>query len=269
MKRSIICICLVLVFLFSACEKKVAITTETIPTIETIKETTKEIIKDTTVIETTEEITIESTEENIEETTVELLEEIIETQSSVEDVKLATESDIESTENETKADLEYDNTATEKYRSEAVPLREKNVVEINAWEYGKTPLEWIYVKPNTQIICNNTPNNSVNFSYKKQASSGSKGCFMPIFIKSNSVGDDYDGRLYSIYDYTKREPKEMLWSDTATFESLVYRDYQVKELLEKKYDVERVTRNIMKVKDTYVNIVYVTELDEIIDKYYK
>lgn len=163
----------------------------------------------------------------------------------------------------------YDNTTSEKYKSEAVPLRERNVVEINDWEYGRTPLEWIYVKPNTQIICNNTPNNSINFSYKKQASSGSKGCFMPVFTNSKSFSDDYDGRFYSIYDYTKYQPREMYWSDTATFESLIYKGYQVKELLQKKYDVVRITRNLIMIGDTYVNIVYVSELDEIIEKYCK
>ena len=233
-KRIIICL-MILSVLLSACGTKKTVQSVVSPTIESTKENRTQVETTTkkSIVETTEEITTE------EETT-----------EIVKDM-----------------DLEYDNTAREKHMSSNVPSKEKNVVDIKVWEYGMTPLEWIYVKPNTQIICNNTPNNSVNFSYKKQASSGSKGCFMPVFIKCDVVGDDYDGRMYSMYDYTKYEPQDMLWSDTETFEALVYKDYQVKELLAKKYDVERVTRNLIKVKDTFVNVVYVDELDEIIDKY--
>ena len=217
------------------------------------------------IIESTTETEESSKRESIDENTSE----VQEMEEATQEESIKEESTTEQETIQVDIDLEYDNTAREKYMSSNVPSKERNVVDIKQWEYGMTPLEWVYINPNTQIICNNTPNNSVNFSYKKQASSGSKGCFMPVFIKCNVVGDDYDGRMYSMYDYTKMEPEDMLWSDTKTFESLIYKDYQVKELLSKKYDVERVTRNLIKVKDTFVNVVYVDELDEIIEKYYK
>ena len=281
-KKIIVCIMMLSLFLSSCGSKKTAQSVVN-PTIETTKESTTQVETTTKerIVETTEETTTEK-ETIIEETTEEestdegttvnksTKSEAVEESTTENETETEKEESSESEEETTEIikDLEYDNRAREKHMSYSVPSKEKNVVDIKEWEYGMTPLEWIYVKPNTQIICNNTPNNSVNFSYKKQASSGSKGCFMPVFIKCNVVGDDYDGRMYSMYDYTKYEPEDMLWSDTETFEALVYKDYQVKELLAKKYEVERVTRNLIKVKDTFVNVVYIDELDEIIDKYF-
>ena len=224
-------------------------------------------IKQLHTVEETTEI-VETTEETVEETTEETIESS-ETTDNIQNTNESDETEVESSEEFEPLKTEYDNTTKEQFQSLNVPSKERNVIYIDEWEYGRTPLEWIYVKPNTQIICNNTPNNSVNFSYKKKATSGSKGCFIPIFIESNSFGSDYDGRFYSMYDYTKYEPEDMTWSDTKTFESLIYEGHQVKEILSKKYDLQRVTRNLMKVGDTFINVVYVDELDEIIEKYYK
>ena len=156
----------------------------------------------------------------------------------------------------------YSNIAKEKHKSNAVPFSEANVVDLKAWEYGRTPIAWIYVAPNTQIISNNSPNRSANYGYKVGASSGSKGCYMTIFSKGECHGADWDGRLYCFEDYKKSTPEEMKF-DTK-FEDLKYGDYNVKELLSKRYKLEEVTSGVFKANGTYINVIYVSELDDII-----
>lgn len=156
----------------------------------------------------------------------------------------------------------YSNIAKEKHKSDAVPFSEANVVDLKAWEYGRTPIAWIYVAPNTQIISNNSPNRSANFGYKVGASSGSKGCYMTIFSKGECHGADWDGRLYCFEDYKKSTPEEMKF-DTK-FEDLKYGDYNVKELLSKRYKLEEVTDGVFKANGVYINVIYVSELDDII-----
>lgn len=156
----------------------------------------------------------------------------------------------------------YSNIAKEKHKSDAVPFSEANVVDLKAWEYGRTPIAWIYVAPNTQIISNNSPNRSANFGYKVGASSGSKGCYMTIFSKGECHGADWDGRLYCFEDYKKSTPEEMKF-DTK-FEDLKYGEYSVKELLSKRYKLEEVTDGVFKANGAYINVIYVSELDDII-----
>lgn len=158
----------------------------------------------------------------------------------------------------------YSNVAKEKYQSKSVPA-EQNAIILSAWEYGRTPIIWIYVAPNTQLICNNSPNRSENFGYKAMASSGSKGCYIPIFSRGESYGQDFDGRLYSFDDYKKTSPEEMKFDNK--FSDLQYKDYNVKELLSKKYNIVDVSDGLVRVGDTLVNVVYVDELDNIIDRY--
>ncbi len=156
----------------------------------------------------------------------------------------------------------YSNIAKEKHQSAELPFSEKNVVDLKAWEYGRTPIAWIYVAPNTQIISNNSPNRSANFGYKVGASSGSKGCYMTIFSKGECHGADWDGRMYCFEDYKKTTPEEMKF-DTK-FEDLKYGEYNVKELLSKRYKLEEVTSGVYKANGTYINVIYVSELDDII-----
>ena len=157
----------------------------------------------------------------------------------------------------------YTNIAKEKHQSISAPSSEKNVIELSAWEYGKTPITWIYVAPNTQIISNNSPNRSANFAYKLSASSGEKGCYMTIFSKGESYGADWDGRFYCFEDYKKTSPEEMKF-DTK-FSDLKYGDYNIKELLSKRYKIEDISDGVVKANGTYVNVIYVSELDDIIE----
>lgn len=157
----------------------------------------------------------------------------------------------------------YDNKSFEKTLSKTAPV-EQNAIVLSSWRYGMTPLEWIFIEPNNQLISNNKPNSSITFAYKLGASSGSKGCFIPIFAKCDCLGSDYDGRVYCTEDYTKSMPEEMLWGNKFT--DLVYEGHRVIDILADKYVINENGGNIAKVGDTYVNVVYVSELDEILGK---
>ena len=191
--------------------------------------------------------------------------EVVETVANEKEVETEEETSESAKKSVDKSSNVYSNKAKEKILSTTAPSSEKNVIDLGRWEYGRTPIIWIYVEPNKQIICNNSPNRSENFSYKAQSSSGSKGCYMPIFSRGDSYGDDWDGRLYSFDDYKKTTPEEMKF-DTK-FVELKYGDYNVKDLLSKKYDLEEVTGGVYKANGTYINVIYVSELDEIIANY--
>ena len=191
--------------------------------------------------------------------------ELFETEQNI--AKEEAEVSLTGSEDETKTTIVssnavYSNIAKEKHQTLAAPSSEKNVIDLKSWEYGRTPIIWIYVAPNTQIICNNSPNRSQNFGYKVGASSGSKGCYMTIFSKGESYGADWDGRFYCFEDYKKSNPEDMKF-DTK-FADLKYGDYNIKELLSKKYQLEDISDGVVKANGTYVNVIYVSELDEII-----
>ncbi len=156
----------------------------------------------------------------------------------------------------------YSNLPKESYVSDWVPHTKANAVDLYSWEYGRTPIIWVYVAPNTQIISNNSPNMSRAFSYKAGASSGAKGCYMTVFSKGECLGTDWDGRLYTVEDYKKTEPENLDFE--PIFDKLTYGEYNVKELLSKRYTLEDVTAGLVKANGEYVNVIYVSELDEII-----
>ena len=160
----------------------------------------------------------------------------------------------------------YKNTTSMKYKSTTAPtISDGSAIDINTegnWEYGRTPLEWIYVAANYQIICNNKPNSSTHFSYKAQASTGELGCYIPIFTNSEAHGADYEGRFYSIEDYTKSPVDEMTFSNK--FENLLYGDYKLVDLLKEKYEIGKISNGIWAANGEYINVVYVSELEEII-----
>ena len=160
----------------------------------------------------------------------------------------------------------YKNTTSMKYKSLTAPtVSDGSAIDINtegSWEYGRTPLEWIYVAANYQIICNNRPNSSTHFSYKAQASTGELGCYIPIFTNSEAHGADYEGRFYSIEDYTKSPANEMSFNNK--FENLLYGDYKIVDLLKEKYEIGKISNGIWAANGEFINVVYVSELEEII-----
>lgn len=159
----------------------------------------------------------------------------------------------------------YSNVSKYEFQSENAPCSEKDVIDLNLWEYGKTPAEWVYVMPNIQIVSNISPNKSKKFGYKQKASSGPKGCYMIAFTNCDiTKGEDYDGRFYSLEDYTKVPIDEIRFANK--FEDLVYSDYKVLDLLKKRYEMIDISKGIYMAGDVYVNIVYIDELDDIIAK---
>ena len=86
---------------------------------------------------------------------------------------------------------------------------------------------------------------------------------MTIFSRGKSHGADWDGRFYCFEDYKKTAPEDMKF-DTK-FADLKYGDYKIKELLSKRYKIEEVSDGVIKANGTYVNVIYVSELDDIIE----
>lgn len=163
---------------------------------------------------------------------------------------------------QTEKNYTYTNISEEKFRATTVVEKEKNVIDLESWKYGMTPIEWIYVSPNKQLISNTSPNKSAKFGYKQNASSGGKGCYVPVFTKCETYGDDYEGRVFVYEDYTKTPIDEIKFANK--FDDLMYGDYNVKDLLSKKYEITKISDGVVMAGDAFVNIVYVSELDDII-----
>lgn len=166
-------------------------------------------------------------------------------------------------EDDMKKNYTYSNVAKASFQSNNVPCSEKNVVDLALWKYGRTPVEWVYVLPNTQLLSNSSPNKSSKFGYKVKASSGPKGCYMVAFTSCDELkGSDYDGRLFCFEDYTKIPLDELKFNNK--FEELQYEGYNVLELLKKRYEMTDISNGVYMAGDVYVNIIYVDELDDII-----
>lgn len=246
------------IVVFSSCTKRISDIVE--PT-KVIVQTTKEV---ETTVETKNETETQTTtvKETIETTTI--VEE--ETEETIESLETETNEEVESKEfndSDNKTSTPYNNKTDIKYLTTLAPLDGYGLIDLTNWEYGMTPCEWIKLEPNVQIICNNRPNTSENFSIKTKSSTGSKGCFLPVFIKTNSFGNDYDGRFYSFVDYNKKLPEEMLFSNSL--EKLEYQGQKIIDILSKKYNIEKFENGIIKANGEYVNVVYIDELDNILN----
>ena len=256
-KFNIVILCLIL-FVFSSCTKKI---TDIVEPTKIIPQTTKEI---ETTIETKNETKIEITaiKETIETTTIveEETEEVVESQETETNEEIENNKDNAS---DIKTNNPYSNKTEVKYQTTSAPLDGYGLIDLTNWEYGMTPCEWIKLDANVQIICNNRPNTSEDFSIKTKSSTGSKGCFLPVFIKTNSFGNDYDGRFYSFLDYSKKLPEEMLFSNSL--EKLEYQGQKIIDILSKKYNIEKFENGIIKANGEYVNVVYIDELDNILN----
>lgn len=165
-------------------------------------------------------------------------------------------------ENYVKSDT-YDNKSKYKYESTTAPVADYSI-QLTDWNYGMTPIDWVFIEPDVQLISNNKPNSSSLFGYKMKASSGLKGCFVPIYSKCDSLGSDYDGRIYCIQDYTKSGPEDMLYGKGIA--SLTYEGHRVIDILGDKYNVVEISPNVARIGGTYINAIYVDELDEILGK---
>ena len=158
----------------------------------------------------------------------------------------------------------YKNTSSEKFTSQSIPA-EGNIVIKSEWTYGKTPMSWEFIPANKQIVYNYAPNSSTHFAIKHKASSGEKGCYLPVLKDTDNYDEDYEGRFFCFEDYTKKSPEEMSFANTL--KSLNYNGLSVYDILSKKYVIEDINKAVFKANGTYVNVVYVTELDEILENY--
>lgn len=239
-KIIILMIFLYSLFVFTSCKKEVnVIETNTealknessgLVTIEKVVTPTinfDEIFKDSKeIIESSEEIiSTESEIENIEEETINILDVIVEEDDRV-----------------------YHGT---------------NDVDTDYWTYGMTPCEWVYIEPGVQIISNYKPNSSPKYSVKNKVSSGLKGCYIPIFGKTDMMSNEFDGRFYCFEDYKKIEPENMLFDNSLHV--LKYRNMPVEDILRMGFDITKTQNGLLKVGNSYINIVYVTDLDKILN----
>ena len=56
----------------------------------------------------------------------------------------------------------------------------------------------------------------------------------------------------------------MLFSNSLL--DIQYKGYAVYDILKQKYDIEKFDNGVLKVGNEYVNVVYASELDEILNK---
>lgn len=131
------------------------------------------------------------------------------------------------------------------------------------WQYGMTPCEWVYIEPGIALVSNYRPNSSVHYSIKAKVSSGLKGCYIPVFTKTDMLGSDYDARLYVFEDYSKESPVNMLFSNTLN--SLKYKDRSIEEILMSKMNLTKTNNGLLRDGSNYINIVYVTDLDKLLE----
>lgn len=139
-----------------------------------------------------------------------------------------------------------------------------NYIDTSNWDYGSTPCEWIFVEPGVQIVSNVKPNGSANYSITKKVSSGLKGCYLPIFTKCDMVTNTMEGRFYCFEDYTRYQPNDLRFSNSLA--DLEYKGVSVEFLLTKGFpNIKKSEKGLLSVNGVYMNIIYVTDLDSIID----
>lgn len=131
------------------------------------------------------------------------------------------------------------------------------------WKYGMTPCEWVYIEPGIQIVSNYKPNTSAHYSINSKVSSGLKGCFVPIFTKTDTIGSNYDGRVYIFEDYSKEVPDNMLFSNKLS--SVKYRGVSVEEILVNNMNIEKLSNGVLKAGNDYINVIYATDLDKFLE----
>ena len=189
------------------------------------------------------ESTIESSEEEVETSEVEETS-IVEETSAVEEKSVSI------------LDMKVENDDRVFHGTSSVDTNEY-------WKYGMTPCEWVYIEPGIQIVSNYKPNTSAKYSINSKVSSGLKGCFVPVFIKTETIGADYDGRVYIFEDYSKEIPENMLFSNTLA--SVKYRGVSVEEILTANMDLTKSNNGILKLGNQYLNVIYATDLDKYLE----
>ena len=210
--------------------------------------------------ETTEKRTIATSEKRIVETS-ETIDETINPLETIKQYVIEEESVAHTT-----LESEYTNDNEKALPSRAgtpALLEELNNLVVNKeWTYGMSPVEWVYIPPNVQLISNYRPNSSKNYAIKSCVMSGERGCYMPVLSKTEMLSNDYDGRLYCFDDYTKIPPTEFRFKNTLN--DLRYSEMSIEEILRNAFELTKTSNGLLKVGNSYINVVYVSDLDNII-----
>lgn len=258
----------VMIFLFSSCLKRIEdvnITT-TVYVKETQPVTQSKVQIELEPTTTTEMVETESSSENYYDYvfTDEAESETTNEEVNIIETMTSDGSNVETIEQEDTSSEEYSNFTQVKFSSGTLPLDKQGLIDLDLWDYGMTPIEWIFVEPNKQLIANNRPNTSSNFSVKTKSSTGFNGCFVPVFTNCEAHGSDYEGRLYSFNDYSKIPIDEMQFKNSLR--DMEYKGFKVKDILSHKYKFEELDNGVLRVNGEYINIVYADDLDSILNK---
>lgn len=136
-------------------------------------------------------------------------------------------------------------------------------IDTTLWEYGRTPCDWVYIEPGIQLVSNYKPNTSKLYSVKSKISSGLKGCFIPIFSRTDTMSNEYDGRFYCFEDYSKEKPEKMFFN--TTLNGVMYKGLKVADILKMMPGVTEINNSIYQVNGQYINVIYATDLDKILN----
>ena len=140
-----------------------------------------------------------------------------------------------------------------------------SVMNSKKWVYGRTPVEWIFVEANKQIVSNYKPNGSKKYAVTENVSSGERGCFVPILSGTENYGDNYEGRFFC-FDDTTKDPTNLPFTNKIA--DMMYDGRPVGEILGKVMDINYTQYGIIETDKGLVNIIYATDLDEIIKNNY-
>lgn len=266
-KLGILCIITIIILSAFACAKKIESYDDfyDIDNDKIITETKEniDIVDRKIVIETTKETTIETTKETIIETT-----EIIK-EPSEENIN----EDIDEEEIDENNDEQYEGVEKEEgygglKEDESEDCLEKHLslqeaLSSDNFKYGMTPIKWVYVNPNKQLVSNNKPKSSQMFSISKKATSGEKGCFVPIYTQNTkNATEDYEARILCFEDTTRDFLEFRFLNRLGDIE---YRGQTISQIYQKgNIEYDETDNGILIVNGEFVNVIYVEDLDKIL-----
>lgn len=140
-----------------------------------------------------------------------------------------------------------------------------SVMNSKKWVYGKTPVEWVFVEANKQLVSNYKPNGSKKYAVTKNVSSGARGCFVPILSGTENYGDNYEGRFFC-FDDTTKDPTNLPFTNKIA--DMLYDGKPVGEILGKIMNINYTQYGIIETDKGLLNVIYATDLDEIIKNNY-
>ena len=269
---------LMIVILLSACFKPYVIE-ETMPVNPTIMRTmdfakVDRAVKETTTEETTTEVIKETAETELIETTESIDETTKESAEETTTVEETTKKTVKETIKEITYGVESIGVRTFVPTAPNTPAPNKNpnilkddlttMLNNKGWTYGKSPVSWIYVRPNTKIVSNYRPNGSVKYQITSDATSGEYGCYLPIFSGTNNVDEYYEGRFYCYDDYSKSTPDGFRF--TNGLEDFKLEGIKILDILKYKYpEMLELKKGLYMNGEEYINIVYVKDIYDILN----